>query len=322
VGVICLTGDLHHASLRTGNQRHADDSEIRIAARYLRMLEEAGVRVTFFVSGKAVEEEWEDLREIVQSPFVELGGHNYSCFDPALPHRVYKKLLGSYNGPPFVQRRDCRLTVDAIRRRTGRTIAAWRNHMYMHGPWTESVLAGCGMRLCSDGASATAAGPTWHPAGLWSFPLNVIPDHEHLYHAERSPEWVEWWLKRYGWSDAFGSRSYFVEEWTDIVVEQLRSHAARGSVANMIVHPITLYLCDRFRSFRRILDVLSGSETLHASDLVGRAEAARDAALRGASPQPGAPGPAAAAPDSEPAETAQRLEGGEGPARGLFSPRA
>ena len=48
--MICLTGDLHHMSLGTGNQKHADDTEIRIARRFLSMLEEAEVNVTFFVS--------------------------------------------------------------------------------------------------------------------------------------------------------------------------------------------------------------------------------------------------------------------------------
>jgi hypothetical protein len=274
MGVICLTGDLHHASLRTGNQQHADRSEIRIAQDYLRLLEEAGVKVTFFVSGRAFDEEWEDLRPIARSPWVELGGHNYSCFQPALPHRVAKKLLGRYHGPRFIERRDCLKTVAAIQRRTGITIQAWRNHMYMHSPGTEEVLAGCGMRLVSDGVRAASPGPEQHPSGLWSLPLNVMPDHEHLYHAERTPEWVASWVRRYAWSDDFGPASYPVEEWTDRVVEQLRRHAERGTLATLIVHPITLYLCDRLRSFRRILDVLAASTTLHASEVVRRAETA------------------------------------------------
>lgn len=283
MGVIWLTGDLHHASLRTGNQRHADDSEIRIAGRYLRMLEEARVNVTFFVSGRAMVEEWSDLRPIAESPRVELGGHNFSCFDPALPHRVWKKLVGSYNGPRFVQRRDCLRTIEAVRRRTGRTIRAWRNHMYMHGPGTEEALASCGIELCSDGTSAVATGPERHPAGIWSCPLNVMPDHEHLLHAERTPAWVAAWVARYSWSDAFGSESYPVEEWTEIVLDQLRAHAARGAVASLIVHPITLYLCDRFRSFQKILDLLAASRTLLASELL--AEAASEP---GAAPPAGA----------------------------------
>jgi len=272
--MICLTGDLHHASLGTENQRHCDKSEIQVARRYTEMLAEAGVKVTFFVSGRAFEEEWDDLRPICESPLVELGGHNYSCLEPALWHRFWKKAIGSYNGPRWVQRRDVLLTQEAARRRTGRTLRLWRNHMYMHGPYTEEVLAGCGVSLCSDGVRRAAAGPERHPAGIWNFPLNVIPDHEHLYHAERTPEWVERWVKRYGWSDDFGPESYPVEEWTDIVLDNLRANEERGAISNMIVHPITLYLADRFRSFHRILDVLSARPTLHLSEVIPAERAA------------------------------------------------
>ena len=272
--MICLTGDLHHASLGTENQRHCDKSEIQVARRYTDMLAEAGVKVTFFVSGRAFEEEWDDLRPICESPLVELGGHNYSCLEPALWHRFWKKAIGSYNGPRWVQRRDVLLTQEAARRRTGRTLRLWRNHMYMHGPYTEEVLAGCGVSLCSDGVRRAASGPERHPAGIWNFPLNVIPDHEHLYHAERTPEWVERWVKRYGWSDDFGPESYPVEEWTDIVLDNLRANEERGAISNMIVHPITLYLADRFRSFHRILDVLSARPTLHLSEVIPAERAA------------------------------------------------
>ena len=268
--MICLTGDIHHASLGTGNQRHCDISEVQVAARYLRLLAEAGVKATFFVSGRAFDEEWDDLRPICEHRLVELGGHNYSCFTPEWWHRIWNKAIGSYNGPRWYQRLDLERTQRAIERRMGRRVRLWRNHMYMHGPYTEDVLARGGIALCSDGVRRSARQPEWHPAGLYNFPLNVIPDHEHLYHAERTPEWVEWWVKRYQWSDDFGSASYDVETWTDLVLDQLRENEARGVVSNMIVHPITLYLCDRFRAFERILEYLASRETVHLGEVVDR----------------------------------------------------
>ena len=50
-------------SLRTGNQAHCDRTEIQVARRYLDMIAEAGVKVTFFVSGRSFAEEWDDLSE-------------------------------------------------------------------------------------------------------------------------------------------------------------------------------------------------------------------------------------------------------------------
>ncbi len=270
---ICLTGDLHHASLRTGNQAHADRSEIDIAADYTERLREAGVKVTYFVSGRAMDEEWPSLEPICGSPNVEIGGHNYSCFTPALAHRVFKKVVGSYNGPAFVQRADALRTIAAIEKRTGKRIRAFRNHMYMHGPGTEAVLASCGIEVCSDGVRAASAGPEWHEGGLSNLPINVIPDHEHLYHAERTRDWVDQWQRRYGFADDFGSRSYDVEEWTDLVLSQLHANAERGATSTMLIHPITLYLCDRFRAFSRILDVLARAETVFVSQVVPRAQA-------------------------------------------------
>ena len=199
---------------------------------------------------------------------MELGGHNWSCFDPALPHRVWNQLTGSYNGPVVWQRRDVARTIEVAWHRAGRRLRSWRNHMYKHAPTTNGVLARAGIRVVSDGVRATAAAPTRQPEGVWSFPINVLPDHEHLYHAERTPASVAAWVRRHRWSDDFGSGSYHVEEWTDRVVEQVLAHRAAGRIANLIIHPITLYLADRWRSFRRILDVLAASPTAWISELV------------------------------------------------------
>lgn len=269
--MIVLTGDLHHSGLSTGNQRHADRNEIEIAAGYLRLLEEADVKVTFFVSGLSFEEDWEHLKPICESPLVEVGGHNYSCFTPAIWHRLWNRATGSYPGPSWYERRDVLRSKSIIHRFTGRNIELWRNHMYLRGPNTDRVLLDCGIRACSDGVRADAMGPELGTSGIVHFPLNVIPDHEHLYHAERTPEWVEAWVRRYDWSDDYGSESYHVEEWTDIVLDCLRRNEERGAISNMLIHPITLYLCDKFESFGRILEFLASRETVHMSEAIEHA---------------------------------------------------
>lgn len=263
--MICLTGDIHHSSLRTGNQQHCDISEIQVARRYLKLLSRAQVRTTFFISGKCFVEEWDELSPICDHPLVEVGGHNYSCFCPESWHRFWNRAIGSYNGPAWYQELDVRRTMRAIRQRTGKTVRCWRNHMYMHGPHTERVLQRCGVEVCSDGVSRQGR-PERHSTGLINFPINIIPDHEHLYHAERTPEWVDRWVERYNWSDDFGSRSYYIDEWTDLVLAGLRYNEQRGIVSNLIIHPITMYLCDEFRSFERILHFIADRQTVHMGD--------------------------------------------------------
>ncbi len=266
--MICLSGDLHPMSLGTGNQHHCDITEIQVARRYLDMLAAAKVKVTFFITGRAMAEEWADLDPICRHPLVEVAGHTYTCFTPELPHRVWNKLTGNYNGPGWYQRWDIARTLRIAEKRCGQRIVSWRNHMYMHGPQTEACLAACGVGICSDGVKRASTGPERHPTGVYNFPLNVMPDHEHLYHAERTPEWVEQWVKRRNWSDDYGSDSYYVEEWTDRVLDELRRHEAEGILSNMLIHPITLYLCDRLKSFERILEYLASCDTVHMRDVL------------------------------------------------------
>ena len=268
--MICLTGDLHHSTLGTGNQVHCDLTEIQVARSFLALLEETGVKMTFFISGLSFTKEFDDLEPIVSHPLVEVGGHNWSCLTPTLWHRVCQKVLGSYNGPAWYQRWDAQRTIDIIHRRTGRTIRAWRNHMYMHGPHTESVLRQCGIEVCSDGVRKDAVGPEVHSTGIYNFPINIIPDHEHLFHAERTPEWVARWQKRYNWSDDFGPDSYTIDRWMEIVLDGLRQNESRGVFSNMIIHPITMYLCDRFQGVRRLLTYLRDRHTLHVSEVLAR----------------------------------------------------
>ena len=86
----------------------------------------------------------------------------------------------------------------------------------------------------------------------------------------KSPAFLE--AARAFYADAFEHRrkkdlAAAMEEWTDLVISQLHANAERGAVSTMIIHPITLYLCDRFRSFERILDVLARAETLFVSEV-------------------------------------------------------
>lgn len=267
--MICLTGDLHHSSLKTGNQMHCDITEMQVAVKYLKLLEEHDVNVTFFVTGKSFAEEWNDLEYITKSKNVELGGHNFYAFKPELLHRIWNKLTGNYNGPYFYQKWDTKKTINIIEKKTGKKINVWRNHMYMHGYNTEKILFDSGIKICSDGVKKDNHALIPHKSGIYNFPINIIPDHEHLIHAERTEEWIAWWQKRYNWSDDFGPDSYYINDWTDIVLDGLKHNEEKGLVSNMIIHPITLYLCDKLDSFKnRILPFLADHETIFISDML------------------------------------------------------
>ena len=101
----------------------------------------------------------------------------------------------------------------------------------------------------------------------FTLPINVIPDHEHLIHAERTKEWIEEWVKRYNWSDDFGSESYPIEVWRNILIAQVHENEKNGILSNIIIHPITMYLCDNFESLRIILDSLKDYQFVNFSDI-------------------------------------------------------
>ena len=139
--------------------------------------------------------------------------------------------------------------------------------MYMHGPYTETALAAAGIHICSDGVQKDGT-PELHSGGVINFPINVIPDHEHIYHAERTTEWVERWIKRYDWCDDFGPDSYAVDVWADMVIEQITAHQQAQRVANIIMHPLTMYLADGYASAQRILEHISAYQSLHMEELL------------------------------------------------------
>jgi hypothetical protein len=274
--MIYLTGDLHDMSLRSGNQEHCmkrfDMTEMEVAQKYLELLEEAKVKTTFFITGRSFKDELPTTKPICEHPLVEVGGHTYNCYLspwceltgwrilPDLWARVWNKLTGSYNGPKWYHHCDTKKTKDIIKNKTGIDIKLWRHHMYMHGPHSEEVMDKCGIELISDGVKKDATGPVKTDKELYSFPINIIPDHEHLIHAERTPEWIEWWQKRYNWSDDYGPESYHIEEWADIVLDGLKEREKKGIPSLLIIHPITMYLCDEFKQFKRILEYISSRD--------------------------------------------------------------
>ena len=135
--MICLTGDLHHMSLKTLNQQHCDITEMHTARLFLKHLESHNVKMTCFITGKSFLEEYDDVEPIIQNPLIETGGHNYNAFEFEFFHRIWNKLTKNYNGPQWIQRKDVLKTIEIIKQKSGKEIKVWRNHMYMHGVNTD-----------------------------------------------------------------------------------------------------------------------------------------------------------------------------------------
>jgi hypothetical protein len=265
--MIYITSDIHHQSLGTENQKYSDRSEMDCAKDFLDLLNKYGLKATYFISGLSFKEDWgSSLEEIAFSNKIELGGHNWDCFKNSFYHRLCNKALNSYNGHKAFQRKDCERTKEIILKMTGRDVSIWRNHMYMHGVNTDEILSSCGINICSDGVIKGNLVPDKRLGNYINLPINILPDHEHIYHAERTVESVRKWVDRYSWRDAFGSESYYINEWASIVSEQVKEKENNGEDSLLIIHPITMYLSDKYKAVDSLLSELSEYKTAFLGD--------------------------------------------------------
>jgi hypothetical protein len=243
--------------------KYSDKSELQITQLFLKLLEKYNVKATMFLTGKCFTEEWKDAEPLCSHPLIEIGGHNYFCFKPARLHDFWSLFFRDYTGPYWYQYYDIKKTITSIFAKTGKKIESWRNHMLWHGPNTEKILSTLNLKICADAVKASADGPQWHKDGIYNFPINIIPDYDHLYHADRTEESV----RGYAWGDDFGSESYYIDQWSDIVLQQLQEKADRKATVNMLIHPVTMYLCDKFHNVERILKFVGSKENRFYSEL-------------------------------------------------------
>lgn len=265
VGTVCLTGDVHHMSLHTGDQRYLRGTEVDAAIEYARIAEENSLRVTLFVTGKAAREERE-VRTLAARANVELGGHTYSAFTPKLLYNgVFRRVLRRANGPVLYQDLEIKKTVRAFKNQLGTRITSWRDHAYRHDRNTYALLAANGIRFVSDEVDPSELGPrrTRH-APLVSVPINILPDHDHVYHADITPDTPIAGEKR---RDRFPPWRHEVEEWLDIVKEQVAGIVTEGGVATILVHPACMEIADGFASLAALCRFLSSYPSAFIRDL-------------------------------------------------------
>lgn len=250
---VCITGDVHHESLETRDQEHMDGTELEAAIEYAEIAADHDVPVTLFVTGKAADEEPERVRALAEMDHVELGGHDYYAFDTPV-HAGWRALekasggrVGSWSGPAPFQSWEIGRTIDAFAD-LGVRISSWRDHAYRHDRHTPRLLAARGITHFSD-----AVGPDERVRsreGLTVVPVNTPPDHEHVYHAFRTPAFVE----RSDVSGPFGDESVAPDEWLEWVCDRVESVRADGGVATVLAHPSCMQLADEFGAFERLVE--------------------------------------------------------------------
>lgn len=265
--MICLTGDVHHRGFRYREFPNPDlaevpparrpwieASEARLAADYVGIARGHGLKVTLFVTGRALRRDWPDLAPALAGDDVEIGGHTWRAFEPRRLHEWFRRATGSLYGPALFQRWDIARTVAAVQARAGRPAVSWRTHAYASDAATPPLLARRGIRVLSDAVEPASLGP--RPLGpLVLLPINVLPDHEHIHHAERTPAAL---ARAPGPAPGFADGSYPIGRWLDIVKAQVDAIETRDGVATLLVHPLCMYATDRFRTFTALCRFLAG----------------------------------------------------------------
>lgn len=263
---VCLTGDVHHMSLKTRDQEYMERTEVEAAIDYAKIAQEHDVPVTLFVTGKAVKEEPSRVRRLADMPNVEIGGHNYWAFTTPV-HKAWRAIekgtggrIGSWNGPPPFQRWEIQKTITTLES-IGARVRSWRDHAYRHDRYTPSLLADCDISHFSDRVEPNGEVKTFGP--IIDVPINAPPDHEHVYHSFRTPEFVE----QVSFSGPFGSESSSVESWCDTVLKTVEERRGDDSVTTVLAHPSCMTLADGLDSFTRLVKHISSLDPIQMSEI-------------------------------------------------------
>ena len=251
MSTICLTGDVHHMSLKPRHRQMEGGSvsEVDCLATYLEIVRRHGLKATVFVTGKVAEEEADSLGSLLD-PQVELGGHTYSAFRPRIVYGLASRCLKLSNGPPWLQGWDIGKTVRAIRERLGVRIGTWRNHAYRHDRNTNRLLHRHGIRIVSDQVRPRARLEPVLRDGVMEVPINTTVDHENMPHSRQS------------------ARPLTPDAWVGQVMEEVSFLASVQSPAIILAHPACMYVEDRFEGFERLCGFLAGYRSVFMSEVL------------------------------------------------------
>jgi hypothetical protein len=255
--MIVLTGDVHHMSLKTRDQRYLQScTEPETALQYVEIANRHNLKVTLFVTGKAISEEPVVFREICNFPNVELGGHNYYAFRPRwLYNGLFFRVLRRSNGPAWYQNWEIENTRNIFQQILGIDIQCWRDHGYRHDCNTNRLLEMNEIQVVSNEVNNYGRFQKIL-TNLYSLPINVLPDHDHLYHGT------------YTKNNLISPERYVPEKWLEHAISQTDFLVKSGEIATLLVHPTCMKIADNFMVFDRLCKYIRKYTSVFVSDLV------------------------------------------------------
>jgi len=254
---VVLSGDVHQA-IGSADQGFTQSSESAIASEYARRAADYGLKVTLFVTGRAMIDNSTEVAPLLKMDNVEIGGHGWDALRPLWWHGMLNRLTGSPHGLPTMQQRMIQRTCSTIQALTGRPVRSWRNHAYRHDRHTARLLAAAKVKVWSDAVEPEMYTPSRHSEGVVILPINTTPDHENLWHGARTPASV---------ADENNAVAYPPMKWCDQVCSQVETILDAGGVATILAHPICMKISDNWNTFDRLCRFLSKYKSLFAREV-------------------------------------------------------
>jgi hypothetical protein len=250
---VVLTGDVHHF-IPSSDRRHAVESESALAVEYARIAERHGLKVTLFFTGRALRDDATDALPLASMESVEIGGHGWDAFTPRWLYRVLGRVSGSPHGYSSWQRRSIARTCAAVGRFAAKPARSWRNHAYVYDSSTPRLLADAGIVAWSDKVDPACTRPYVDDADLVVLPINTLPDHENLYHGDRTPETLG------------DTPSFYPAEWRAHVLEAANATIADGGIATILAHPLCMKVADGWLTFEALCTGLAEHPSMFARE--------------------------------------------------------
>jgi hypothetical protein len=259
---VVLTGDVHH-HIPSSDRGHTTETEMELALEYADIAARHRLNVTLFVTGRCIVTERDRARRLSALKNVEIGGHGWDAFYPRKLYAALARMGASPHGPAWFQDRwTIRRTCSAVAGVTGKPVRSWRNHALQYDTNTPGLLTRAGIDVWSDVVDLASSGPYRHESGVTALPLNTLPDHDHMFHGDLTPEAL---------GDDSGREVLPPERWYEHVCRRTTELAEAGGIVTILAHPLCMKVADDWATFERLCAFLSRFPSLFATEAADRA---------------------------------------------------
>jgi peptidoglycan/xylan/chitin deacetylase (PgdA/CDA1 family) len=227
-----MTADVHHnlgdAAEKFSKYEHIHTEE------YQQILENYGGTATYFVTGKCIDENIEFWKEFIKKE-IELGGHTYWAFRPRIVLRINMKLFRSLYGGKFYKKLDISKSIKAFKK-LNINMKIWRTHTYLRDDYVYNTLKENGIKIISDMKRNDLE--LYNIDNLIHVPMTCLTDDKiHALHCTGD------------------DRIEIHYEWKRIR-DDILSKINLNKDLVILLHPSTMKLLDKFKSFEDIVKLL------------------------------------------------------------------